>query len=224
MTFKILSIFPDIFSSYIKESIVKRAILKKQIKIKSYNIRDFSNDKHKKVDDSPYGGGAGMLMKIEPLYLALKSLNKEKKEEKRKIILLSASGKKWNQKLAKKYSKLDELVLICGRYEGVDNRIKHFIDEEISIGDYVLTGGELPALVIVDSITRLLPGVLGNKESFIEESHTNDGILEYPQYTRPAIFNANNKDYKVPKVLLSGNHKEINSWRKKKMKRNKKEM
>ncbi len=224
MTFKILSIFPNIFSSYIKESIIKRAILKKQIKVETINIRDFSKDKHKKVDDSPYGGGPGMLMKIEPLYLALKSLNKEKAKKKRKIILLSASGKKWNQKLAKKYSKLNELILICGRYEGVDNRIKHFIDEEISIGDYVLTGGELPALIIVDSVTRLLPGVLGNKESFIEESHTKDGILEYPQYTRPEIFKANNKNYKVPKILLSGNHQEVDNWRNKKRKKNKKEM
>ncbi len=221
MTFKILTIFPNIFYSYINESIIKRAISKKQIKIATYNIRDFSEDRHKKVDDSPYGGGPGMLMKIEPLYLALKSLKKE--SNKRKIILLSASGKKWNQKLASKYSKLDELVLICGRYEGVDNRIKKFIDEEISIGDYVLTGGELGSLVIIDSITRLLPGVLGNKESFIDESHTNDGILEYPQYTRPEVFKANNKNYKVPKILLSGNHQKIKDWRIKKMK-NKREI
>lgn len=224
MTFKILSIFPDIFSSYTKEGIIKRAIEKKQIKIESYNLRDFTKDKHKKVDDSPYGGGPGMLMKIEPLYLAIKALKKKKSNKKKKIVLLSASGKKWNQKLAKKYSKLDEVILICGRYEGVDNRIKHFIDEEISIGDYILTGGELPALVMIDSVTRLLPGVLGNKNSSLEESHTNTGILEYPQYTRPAILNTNNKNYKVPKVLLSGNHEEINNWRKKKMKKNKKEM
>ncbi len=224
MTFKILSIFPDIFSSYTKEGIIKRAIEKKQIKIQSYNLRDYTTDKHKKVDDSPYGGGPGMLMKIEPLYLAIKALKKKKSNKKKKIVLLSASGKKWNQKLAKKYSKLDEVILICGRYEGVDNRIKHFIDEEISIGDYILTGGELPALVMIDSVTRLLPGVLGNKDSSLEESHSDYGILEYPQYTRPAVFTANSKNYKVPKVLLSGNHKEIKSWRKKKMKKNKKEM
>ena len=224
MIFKILSIFPDIFSSYIKEGIIKRAIEKKQIKIESYNLRDFSKDKHKKVDDSPYGGGPGMLMNIEPLYLALNHLNKKKSNKKKKIVLLSASGKKWDQKLAKKYSKFDELILICGRYEGVDSRIKHFIDEEISIGDYILTGGELPALVMIDSVTRLLPGVLGNKDSSLEESHSDYGILEYPQYTRPAVFTANSKNYKVPKVLLSGNHKEIKSWRKKKTKTKKKEM
>ena len=128
---------------------------------------------------------------------------------------MSASGKTWNQTLAKKYSKLEEIVFVCGRYEGVDARIKHFIDEEISVGDYVLTGGELPALTIIDSITRLIPGVLGNKESIIEESHSEEGVNEYPQYTRPEIFKVGTKKYPIPKILLSGNHKDIKEWREK---------
>ncbi|MFA7087845.1 MAG: tRNA (guanosine(37)-N1)-methyltransferase TrmD [Patescibacteria group bacterium] len=218
MKFHLLSIFPKIFDSYLNESIIKRAQENKIIKIKTHNLRDWTKDKHKTVDDTPYGGGAGMLMKIEPLYAALKDikkLDKKIKPAKRKIILLSASGKKWTQSLAKKYSKLDEIILICGRYEGVDARIKKFINDEISVGDYVLTGGELPALTIIDSITRLIPGVLGNKESIIEESHSEEGVNEYPQYTRPAIFKAGNKKYPVPKILLSGNHQKIQDWRKK---------
>jgi len=164
-------------------------------------------------------------MKIEPLHRALediKKTNKKIKSKQRKIILLSPAGKTWNQNLAKKYSKLDELIFICGRYEGVDARIKKFIDEEISIGDYVLTGGELPALTIIDSITRLLPGTLGNQESIIEESHSEAGVIEYPQYTRPEIFMANRKKYPVPKVLLSGNHQLIKAWRHKQQKIKKK--
>lgn len=211
MTFKLLTIFPNIFDSYLNEGVVKKALDRKIIKIKPYNLRDFTKNKHKKVDDSPYGGGAGMLMNIEPICLALDKI--KNKKAKSKIILLSASGKKWNQKLAKKYTKLDELVLICGRYEGVDYRIKNFIDEEISVGDYILSGGELAALTILDSITRLLPNVLGNKESLIEESHNFSGILEYPQYTRPEVFEFKKKKYKVPKVLLSGDHGKIKKWR-----------
>lgn len=222
MNFQILTIFPKMFDSYLAEGILRRAQDKKIVKFKIHNLRDWTSDKHRTVDDAPYGGGAGMLMKIEPLYQALKDLKKTKKSTKltkkptkRKVVLLSAGGQKWNQSLAKKYSKLDELIFICGRYEGVDARIKNFIDEEISVGDYVLTGGELPALTIIDSITRLLPGVLGNKESIIEESHSEDGINEYPQYTRPEIFKAGNKKYKVPPILLSGDHKKIKEWRSK---------
>lgn len=216
MKFHLISIFPDIFTSYLNESILKRAQEKKIIKVKTHNLRHYTTDKHQTVDDTPYGGGAGMLMKIEPLYQALKEIKKSSSvsnKKKRKIILLSASGKNWSQSLAKKYSQLDELVFICGRYEGVDARIRHFIDEEISIGDYVLTGGELPALVMIDSITRLLPGVLGNEASLLEESHSLAGINEYPQYTRPEVFVADNKKHSVPKVLLSGNHQEIKAWR-----------
>lgn len=214
MKFQLISIFPDIFNSYINESILKRAQEKKIINFKISNLRDWTRDKHRSVDDAPYGGGAGMLMKIEPLYLALKDLTKTSKTKpnKRKIILLSAAGKKWNQALAKKYAKLEEIIFICGRYEGVDARIKKFIDEEISVGDYILTGGELPALTIIDSITRLLPGVLGNNESIIEESHSEVGLLEYPQYTRPEIFIADKKKYPVPKILLCGDPKKIKAW------------
>lgn len=220
MKFKILSIFPGILNSYLEDSIIKRALDKKIIKIEKYNLRDWTQDKHRTVDDAPYGGGAGMLMKIEPLYKALKDINKKSKTgpKERKIILLSASGKTWNQKTARQYSKLKEIVFVCGRYEGVDARIKKFIDEEISIGDYVLTGGELPALIMIDSITRLLPGVLGNSASIEEESHSQADVLEYPQYTRPAIFEAEGKKLTVPKILLEGNHAKIKEWREKKQK------
>lgn len=215
MKFHLLSIFPQILDSYLEDSIIKRAQDKKIISIKQHNLRDWTKDKHHTVDDTPYGGGAGMLMKIEPLYEALKDINRKSRviKKDRKIVLLSASGKTWNQKSAQKYSKLKEIVFVCGRYEGVDARIKKFIDEEISIGDYILTGGELPALVMIDSITRLIPGVLGNKESLSEESHTQENILEYPQYTRPAVFEAESKKYKVPTVLQTGNHAKIKEWR-----------
>jgi len=233
MKFNIITIFPKIFDSYFNEGIIKRAQKNKIIDIKIHNLRDWTTDKHKTVDDTPYGGGAGMVMKIEPLYKALSSviLNdpahcggseeslKRNKQKKRKIILLSAKGKKWDQQMAKKYSRLDNIILICGRYEGVDERIKNFIDEEFSIGDYVLTGGEIGAMAIVDSITRLLPGALGNKESTIDESHAKKGILEYPQYTKPAIFQFGNKKLKVPPILLSGNHKKIEEWRRGKMRK-----
>jgi len=215
MKFHLLTIFPSIFDSYLNESILKRAQEKKIIKFQIHNLRDWTSDKHKSVDDTPYGGGAGMLMKIEPLYKALqdiKKLNKKIKPAKRKTILLAAGGKKWTQALAQKYSKLEEIIFVCGRYEGVDARLKKFVDEEVSVGDYILTGGELPTLTIIDSITRLLPGVLGNTASIIEESHSAEGIIEYPQYTRPEIFTAGGKRYAVPKILLSGDHKKIKEW------------
>ncbi len=220
MKFQLLSIFPDILDSYLNDSIIKRALDKKIIKIEKFNPRTWTHDRHRSVDDTPYGGGAGMLMKMEPLYAALKDINKKSHvdSKKRKIVLLSASGKTWNQKLAKQYSKLDEVLFICGRYEGVDARIKKFIDVEISIGDYVLTGGELPAMIIIDSITRLLPGVLGNADSISEESHSEENVLEYPQYTRPAVFEAGGKKFKVPSVLLEGNHAKIKAWREKQQK------
>jgi tRNA (guanine37-N1)-methyltransferase len=215
MKFQLITIFPKIFDSYLNEGILKRAVDKKIVSFKIHNLRDWTNDNHKTVDDTPYGGGAGMLMKIEPLYKAIKAVAPAIKiaPRKRKIILLSASGKKWSQKLAQKYSRLDEIIFICGRYEGVDARIEKFIDEEISVGDYVLTGGELPALTIIDSLVRLIPGVLGNKDSAIEESHSEEGVLEYPQYTRPEIFEAGGKKYRVPKILLSGDHQKVKIWR-----------
>lgn len=217
MKFHLITIFPNIFASYLNEGMIKRAQTQKAIKLKIHDLRHWTSDKHRSVDDAPYGGGAGMLMKIEPLYKALKDikkLSKSTKPSKKKVILLSASGERWTQALARKYAKLEEIILICGRYEGVDARIKNFIDEEVSIGDYVLTGGELPALTIIDSISRLLPGVLGNQESQIEESHSEDGLLEYPQYTRPEIFKVGKKRYPVPKILLSGDHKKIAAWQK----------
>ena len=215
MTFNIITIFPEIFNSYFNESIIKRALEKEKIKISVINLRDFAADKHKTVDDTPYGGGAGMLMKVDVLYRATRN-TQHATDINNKIILLSAKGNKWNQQKAKEYSKLDNITLICGRYEGVDERIVNFIDEEVSIGDYVLTGGEIGAMAIVDSITRLLPGVLGNETSAKDESHSIHGELEYPQYTRPEIFTDDEgNEYKVPDVLLSGNHAEIERWRKK---------
>lgn len=217
MEFNIITIFPKIFDSYFCESIIGRAQKEKIIEIRIHDLRDWTTDKHRTVDDTPYGGGAGMVMKIEPLFKALQTLKSNKKNKVKisnsKTILLSAKGKKWNQQMAKKYSKCDELILICGRYEGVDERILNFVDDEISIGDYVLTGGEIPAMTIVDSVTRLLPGALGNEESAKDESHSEAGVLEYPQYTKPEIFSVGKKEFKVPGTLLSGNHKKIKEWR-----------
>lgn len=223
MTFHIITIFPEIFDSYFNESIIKRAQKNKLIDIKTYNLREWTTDKHKTVDDTPYGGGAGMVMKADVLYRAVSDIKSKVKSQKSKVILFSAKGKRWKQARAKEWSQdYTDIIMICGRYEGVDERILKFIDEEVSIGDYVLTGGELGAMVLVDSIARLLPGVLGNDDSSISESHSTPGLLEYPQYTRPEVLEINGKKYKVPKVLLSGNHAEISAWRRKKMKKVKK--
>ena len=221
--FNIITIFPHIFSAkggpasggefcgYFSESIIKRALEKKLIDVNVINLRDFTNDKHKTVDDTPFGGGAGMVMKVEPIYKAIQSIKSKVKSQKSRIILFSAKGKKYTQADAARLSQYDNLTLICGRYEGVDERVaQNIADEEISIGDYVLTGGEIPAMAVVDSVARLIPGVLGNEESPKDESHSEEGYLEYPQFTRPENFN----DWKVPEVLLSGNHKEIEKWRK----------
>ncbi len=209
MNFDIITIFPAIFSSYFSESIIRRAQKAGLIGIGIHNLRDFTADKHKTADDTPYGGGAGMVMKVEPIYKAVESIESKGKT---RVILFSAKGKKYTQKDARRLAKYDNLILICGRYEGVDERVaKHIADEEISIGDFVLTGGEVPAMIVADSVSRLIPGVLGNKESIREESHMTEGYLEFPQYTKPEVFNKG----KVPKVLLSGNHKEIEKWRKK---------
>lgn len=221
MQFDIITIFPNAFSSYFSESIIARAIKEKIIKVKIHNLRDFTNDKRKTVDDRPYGGGPGMILMLEPITKAIKKIVKN--DSKRKIIVLSAKGKIFDQKLARQLSKLDQIVLISGHYEGIDERVsKHIADMEISVGNYILTGGEIPAMVIVDSITRLLPGVI-NKESLKEESFSLENNIEYPQYTRPAVFDISkikkfplkikNKYWKVPDVLLSGNHKEIDKWK-----------
>lgn len=217
MKFHIITIFPGIFDSYFSESIINRARTKKAIEISIYNLRDWTNDPHRTVDDAPFGGGAGMLMKIEPLYKSLTDIKAAIGSSSRtRTILLSAKGERWNQQMAKSHSAAyDEIIMICGRYEGVDERIRNFIDAEISIGDYVLTGGEIGAMALVDSMTRLIPGVLGNDESSVSESHSEEGVLEYPQYTRPEVFvDKDGKEYSVPKVLLSGNHGDIDSWKK----------
>ncbi len=206
MRFDLLTIFPDIFSSYFGESIMKRAVKKKKISLYTHDLRVFTTDKHRSVDDRPYGGGVGMVMKVEPIYKALTTLPKSKK---RRILLMSAKGKTFSQADAKRLSKYQQIVIVCPRYEGVDDRVVEYVDEEISIGNYVVTGGELPAMIIVDAVTRLIPGVLGKDESSHDESHTEAGVLEYPQYTRPEVF----RKKRVPKELLSGNHQHIERWR-----------
>lgn len=208
MKFDIITIFPEIFNAYLNESIIKRAIKKKIIEAKVHNLRDFTADRHRTVDDYPYGGGPGMVMKPEPFFNAIESIKAD--GVKSRTIMLSPQGKVFNQDMALSMSKENQnLILICGRYEAVDERVReNLVDEEISIGDYILTGGELPALVIIDTIARLIPGVLGDERSKEEESFT-WGILDYSQYTRPPEF----RGLRVPDVLLSGNHKEISRWR-----------
>jgi tRNA (guanine37-N1)-methyltransferase len=219
MNFHIITIFPNIFTSYFNESILKRAQQKKIVKINIHNLRDWTTDKHNTVDGRPYGGGAGMVLMAEPIISAVAEIKSKIINPKSKIVLLSAKGKKWTQATAKRYAKLDNVILICGRYEGVDERVKRVVDEEISIGDYVLTGGEIGAMAIVDSITRLLPGALGNEDSAVFESHAKKGVLEHPHYTRPEVLQIAGKTCRVPKVLLSGNHEKIDKWREQKSKK-----
>lgn len=206
MRFDLLTIFPDIFSSYLNESMLKRAQRSKKVTFHTHDLRDYTNDKHRSVDDRPYGGGVGMVMKAAPVVAALSALPKRKK---RRILLMSAKGKAFKQSDAKRLLKYENIVIICPRYEGVDERVMNYVDEEISIGNYVLTGGELPAMVVADAVTRLLPGVLGKDESSVDESHSQPGVLEYPQYTRPEIF----RGQRVPPELLSGDHQSIKYWR-----------
>ena len=206
MKIDILTLFPEMFDGFKSESIIKRAIEDKKVEINTCNFRDFSKNKHKKVDDTPYGGGAGMVLMCQPIFDAVESL----KNKNSKVILLSPQGKKYEQKMAYDLAKEDHLIFICGHYEGFDERIKTICDEEISIGDYVLTGGELPAMVITDSIVRLIPGVI-DEESHINDSFNNN-LLDYPTYTKPRDY----KGKKVPEVLLSGDHKKIDEWRKNK--------
>lgn len=206
MEFHILTIFPDIFISPFNESILLRAKEKRIISIYTYNIRDWTSDKHRSVDDVPYGGGTGMIMKVEPLVRSIEYIKSKFKIDK--TIFLTPSGKIFNQEIAKELALLNSIILICGRYEGVDERISYFVDMELSIGDYILSGGEIASMVIVDVVTRLLSGALGNERSMIEESFEN-GLLEYPQWTRPQKF----RNYEVPSILLSGDHKKIKKWR-----------
>jgi len=211
MRIDIITIFPKMFEPVLNESIIKRAQKKGKVNIHIHNLRDYSCDKHKKVDDRPFGGGAGMLMRPEPIFNAIENIELEVKNRKPKVILLCPQGERLTQEIGKRLVKYKHLILICGHYEGVDERVrKYLVDEEISIGDYVLTGGELPAMVLVDCIVRLIPGVLGDKNSLNFESFEGN-LLEYSHYTRPADF----RGFKVPAVLLSGDHKKIEIWRKK---------
>ncbi len=216
MKIDILTIFPDMFKGPMTCSLMNRAIQNKILDVNYIDIRSFTKDKHKKVDDRPFGGGPGMLMQVEPIYLSLKSVGVRKKNRLYKnpykrpyVIYMSPQGNLLNTKKVKTLSKYEHLVLLCGHYEGVDERVLNWVDEEISIGDYVLTGGEIPAMVLIDSVARMLPGVVQDKSS-VEQDSFYDGMLDYPQYTRPAKF----KNFKVPEVLLSGNHLEIEKWRK----------
>ena len=253
MTIHILTLFPKMFQGPFNESIIKRAIDKKTVEIKIHNLRDWAIDKRGTVDDRPYGGGAGMIMRVEPVYRALRDLRQNTSEEslrpprrwrnfklknsKKRVILFSPKGKTFNQQKAQKLSQLDEIILICGHYEGFDERIRNFVDEEISLGNFILTGGEIPAMAITDAVVRLLPGVLKKEEANQIESFSPSletlaaksapkhqasnfkpqAYIEYPQYTRPENFHG----LKVPEVLLSGNHQKISEWRAKHIKKQK---
>jgi tRNA (guanine37-N1)-methyltransferase len=240
-SFELITIFPEIFNSYIKEGLISKACLNNKIKINIHNLRDWSEDKHKKVDDKPFGGGVGMILKPEPIFRCISEIKKVKKS---KVIVFSPRGKKFNQKSAYKLSKEDQLIMVCGRYDGIDERVSDYMADEIfSIGDYVLMGGEIPAMILIESISRLIPGVIG-KESFIKErfSFKNGKFkfsLEYPQYTRPAEFKVKDflldkkdliiknkkasriikENWKVPSDLISGDHQKIDNWRKNKEKK-----
>ena len=207
MRFEIITIFPNFFTGFLNESLIKKAQESGLVEIKIHNLRDFTQDKHKTVDDTPFGGGGGMVMMVEPLHRAVSSVW----DKKSKIILTSADGEKFDQNKAKELLKEESVYIICGHYTGVDERIKELYPiEEISIGDYVLTGGEIPAMVIIDAVSRLIPGVLGNFESAETDSFYN-GILGFPQYTKPQEY----KELKVPEILLSGHHENVRLWRKK---------
>ncbi len=234
--FDVITIFPTIFDSYLKESLIARAQKKKFIKINVHNLRKFTNDNHQTVDDRPYGGGLGMVLMVEPIFKAVSALkskiqnnksqiNSKSKitNSKTKVILFTPRGQKFNQKLAYQFSKLDQIIFICGRYEGVDERVAtNIADMEVSIGDYDLMGGELPAMVVIEAISRLVPGVLGKEQLLKERITKSGGFIEYAQYTRPEVFESNvgilrrgsgRQKWRVPKVLLSGNHKKIGEWK-----------
>ena len=202
---QILTIFPEVCRSVLSESILKRAQVKNLAQLEAVDLRDWTSDRHRTVDDTPYGGGPGMVMKIEPIDLALTQI----RSPESKVILMTPQGRKFSDAIARELALEKDLILLCGHYEGIDQRVSdHLVDDEISIGDYVLTNGALPAMVIVDAVTRLLPGALGDAMSATEESH-GDGLLEYPHYTRPAEF----RGWSVPEVLMSGNHADIARWR-----------
>ncbi len=207
MKFSVVTIFPDMIRNYLEFGLIKRAIENKLIDVDVYNLRDFSKDKHNKVDDRPFGGGAGMVMMAQPLFDAVENI---KKKSQGRVILFSAYGKILNQKKVKQLSGFEHLILVCGRYEGVDQRfIDEMVDEEISIGEYVLMGGEVAAEVLIESVSRMVDGVVSNRESIEKEIYYNNKNFSFPQYTQPREF----RGLKVPEVLLSGNHKEIGEWR-----------
>ncbi|MGI6770931.1 MAG: tRNA (guanosine(37)-N1)-methyltransferase TrmD [Acholeplasmataceae bacterium] len=203
MIIDIITIFPEMFNDFLSTSIVKRAIEDGKVTVNLHDLREYSHNKHRNIDDTPYGGGTGMLMAFPPFYDVIKKLKKENS----KVIYLSPQGKLLDQPLAFKLAEYDHLILLCGHYEGIDERVLNFVDLEISIGDYILTGGELAVMVLVDAVTRLIPGVI-TLESVTEDSLT-DGLLKYPQYTKPRTY----KGFDVPEILLSGHHEEINKWR-----------
>ncbi len=225
MKFNIITIFPTFFESFKNEALISRAQKKKLISITTHNLRDYADDARGTVDGRPYGGGAGMVLMFSPIYKAVKKIRKQKKT---KIIVFNPKGKKFTQEMARNWSKLDNLIMICGRYEGIDERVMTEIaDEEISIGDYVLFGGEVPAMVVMEAVARLLPGAIGKQESLKDESFNDAGIMgqeqltkfiEYPHYTRPEVIVIKKKKLKVPEVLLSGDHKKIEEWRQTKSK------
>ena len=210
MKYGVITIFPEIFHAYCNKGILKRALQKNLIEMHVHNLRDFTRDKHRTVDDYPYGGGSGMVMKPEPFFDAVEILYPDTAQ--RRVIMLNPAGKPFNHDMAAELSKeTKQLLFLCGRYEAIDERVRiALVDDDISIGDYILTGGEIPALVIIDAVTRLIPGVLGNNQSAEAESFS-WGILDYPHYTRPSLF----RDMAVPEILLSGNHKDIIRWRRK---------
>lgn len=222
--FDIITLFPEVIAPYASASMLGRAQKEKLVKIVGHDLRKYSKDKHKKVDDTPYGGGAGMVMMVQPIDDAVEDVKMKKKFLRKhipsvRVIVTSASGKKFTQADARRLAKYDQVIFICGRYEGIDHRVEEVVaDEALSIGDFVLTGGELPALVMTDAIARNIPGVLGNVETLHEESHDTEGFLEYPQYTKPEVYSRKvgkkvAVDLTVPSVLLSGNHKKIGEWR-----------
>ncbi len=220
----ILTIFPEMLEPFAKEGLLFKAQKKKLLKINIHNLRKWAAGKHKAIDDKPFGGGLGMVFKIEPIFKAIMALKKFKagqklKNPKSKTILFTPRGKKFDQKMANRFAKLDQLILICGRYEGVDERVaKYLADEEVSIGDYVLMGGEAAAMAVVETVSRLLPGVIG-KPGFLKERSLKNNFIEYPEYSRPEIFEPEKgKKWRVPKVLLSGDHKKINQWKQKRRK------
>ena len=227
MRFDILSIFPGMFDCYLDESMIKRAKARNLLDIRLHDLRKWTTDRHHTVDDRPFGGGPGMVLKVEPIYRALKAIRALKEGTKAArgkkdpyVVLMSPRGTRFTHRVAERLSKRKRIVFLCGRYEGIDQRVTdHLVDEEISIGDYVLTGGELPAMVVLDAVSRFVPGVVGKHASIVEESHAMPGYIEYPHYTRPERFvPKKGVSWNVPDVLLSGDHKTIETWRKKKSK------